>query len=295
MRDKLPFMFILLAAILWGTTGTTQALAPEDTHPVGLGAVRLAVGGGFLFLFVLLTRKLSLKNWPFKVTLISALSMACYQPLFFSAVSMTGVAIGTVIAIGSAPILSGFIEWRFLKKNPTRKWWGATGISILGCLLLFMKAGSVQVDVVGVVLALGAGLSFAVYTIVSKELVQQYSPISVVAVVFTLSAIMLSPFLFIIDLTSFLSVRGVIVSLHLGLLATGLAYVLFSKGLTAVPSSTAVTLSLAEPLTAALLAVVLVGERLSIVSWFGIALLFMGIMLLTSGSKVKTGREVKTI
>jgi DME family drug/metabolite transporter len=294
MKGKLPFLFILLAAVLWGTTGTSQALAPENTHPVGLGAVRLAVGGGSLLLFVLLTRRLSLKNWPIKVTLISAISMACYQPLFFSAVSMTGVAIGTVIAIGSAPILAGFIEWSFLKKNPTKKWWGATGISILGCLLLFMKKGSVQVDVIGVILALGAGLSFAVYTIVSKELVQQYSPISVVAVVFSLSALMLSPFLFIIDTSSLLSYRGVVVSLHLGLLATGVAYVLFSKGLTAVPSSTAVTLSLAEPLTAALLAVVLVGERLSVVSWFGIGLLFMGILLLTSGSKVPSIRKVKT-
>jgi DME family drug/metabolite transporter len=294
MKGKFPFVFILLAAVLWGTTGTSQALAPENTHPVGLGAVRLAVGGGFLFLFVLLTKRLSLKNWPLKVTVISAISMACYQPLFFSAVSMTGVAIGTVIAIGSAPILSGFIEWRFLKKSPTRKWWGATSISILGCLLLFMNSGSVQLDLFGVILALGAGLAFATYTIVSKTLVQQYSPISVVAVVFSLSAVLLSPFLFIIDLTSFLSTRGVVVSLHLGLLATGLAYVLFSKGLTALPSSTAVTLSLAEPLTAALLAVVLVGERLSVISWFGIGLLFMGILLLTSGSKVRIGRKIKT-
>ncbi|MDA6365996.1 EamA family transporter, partial [Escherichia coli] len=67
------------------------------------------------------------------------------------------------------------------------------------------------------------------------------------------------------------------VSLHLGILATGIAYFLFSKGLVHVSSSTAVTLALAEPLTAALLGVFLLGESLTAVSWLGIFLIMMGI------------------
>ena len=285
MKGNSSIIMILLAAMLWGTTGTTQALAPETAHPIAIGATRLAVGGIFLLGLVLAAGKLNFKNWPIKTTVLASLSMALYQPLFFSAVLMTGVAIGTVVTIGSAPIFSGFIEWVFLRKRPTIIWWVSTVLSILGCLLLLMNQESVYINPVGIVLALGAGLSFASYTLVSRELLEAYSPLSVVAVVFTLSALLLSPLLFVFDMSWIASVRGAGISLHLGIVATGIAYFLFAKGLSRVSSSTAVTLSLAEPLTAALLGVFVVGERLSTVSWFGISLLLLGIGLLIWSSK----------
>lgn len=274
-----PFL-VLLAAILWGTTGTTQALAPENAHPIAIGAMRLAVGGLFLTLIIVLIGKFNFKNWPIKTTIWAALSMALYQPLFFSAVSITGVAIGTVIAIGSAPILSGLIEWLYLKVRPPKVWWYSTFLSILGCLMLFGLRDTGNVDPIGILMALGAGLSFAIYTLISRKMVGNHSSLSVVAVVFTLSAILLSPLLFMFDMSWVASVRGVSVSLQLGIMATGVAYLLFAKGLTQISSSTAVTLALAEPLTAALLGVLIVGEELSSTSWGGIFLLLLGISLL---------------
>ena len=226
-----------------------------------------------------------MKHWPIKAILLASLSMAFYQPLFFSAVNITGVAIGTVIAIGSAPIFSGVIEWMVLKKSPSKVWWYSTFLSILGCLMLFINKEAINVDPFGILMALGAGLSFANYTFVSKKLVKNYSSLSIVAVVFTLSAIFLSPFLFMYDMSWIFGVRGVAVSLHLGIITTGIAYFLFAKGLIHVPSSTAVTLSLAEPLTAALLGVFLVGEHLDLTSWMGIFLLIVGIVLLILSSK----------
>ncbi|WP_409252388.1 EamA family transporter [Bacillus sp. SCS-153A] len=285
MTAKLSPFLIVLAAMLWGTTGTAQAFAPETAHPVAVGAARLAVGGLFLVAIVLTTGNFSFENWPVKSTILASLSMALYQPLFFSAVSLTGVAIGTVIAIGSAPVLSGFMEWIFLRKRPVAVWWYSTLLSISGCFLLFLNKDSVTADPVGILLALGAGLSFAGYTIVSRDLVERHSSLSVAAVVFTLSAICLSPFLFVFDMNWIATLNGMGVSLHLGIMATGIAYFLFVKGLLHVPSSTAVTLALAEPLTAALLGVFLVGEYLSSSSWVGIGLLMLGIGLLIWSSK----------
>ena len=129
MKGKLPPFLVLLAAILWGTTGTTQALAPETAHPVAIGATRLAVGGLFLLLIVLVIGKFNFKGWSIKTTLMASLCMALYQPLFFSAVSITGVAVGTVVAIGSAPIFSGLTEWIYLKIRPSKIWWYSTFLS----------------------------------------------------------------------------------------------------------------------------------------------------------------------
>lgn len=280
MNEKFSPFLILLAAILWGTTGTTQALAPETAHPIAIGATRLAVGGIFLLLIIIILGQLNIKNWPIRSTLLASLSMAFYQPLFFSAVTITGVAIGTVVAIGSAPILAGAIEWVFKKKRPSKIWWCSTFTSIVGCLMLFINKDSLYVNPLGIVMAIGAGLTFAVFALVSRNLLEKHSSLEVVAVVFTLSGVCLSPFLFVYDMSWIASFRGVGVSLHLGIIATGIAYFLFAKGLNYVSSSTAVTLSLAEPLTAALLGVFLLGEYLHVTSWIGIFLLILGIGML---------------
>jgi drug/metabolite transporter, DME family len=281
MGNKSSAWMILVAAMLWGTTGTAQTFAPEGAHPVAIGAIRLAIGGFSLLLVLLLSGQFRRSNWPLKKTGIAALCMACFQPLFFSGVHLTGVAIGTVVGIGSAPVLSGFIEWMFFQKRPSNRWWLATVLSVLGCVLLFSHQGAVRVDPSGVGLAMGAGLSFAIYSSVNKRLLNQHSPLSVVAVVFMLSAVLLSPLLFVYDMSWIFEKQGLFVSLHLGIMATSVAYILFAKGLQSVPSSTAVTLSLAEPLTASLLGVFVVGERLSGLSWFGIVLLLLGLSWLT--------------
>ncbi|WP_417898029.1 EamA family transporter [Bacillus haimaensis] len=280
MKPSWGALWILLAAFLWGTTGTAQTFAPETAHPIAIGAARLAVGGISLLLIVLLFGKWNMKNWPIKETLVASISMAIFQPLFFSAVTITGVAIGTVITIGSAPILSGILEWLFLKKSPSKIWRYSTGLSIIGCLLLSLNKGSVHVDPYGILMALGAGLAFAFYALVSRKLIENHSSLSVVAVVFTLSAICLSPFLFIYDMSWMMEFSGVVVTLHLGIVTTGIAYLLFAKGLATVPSSTAVTLSLGEPLTAAIFGVFILKEKLDFTSWIGISLLMLGIALL---------------
>ena len=81
---------------------------------------------------------------------------------------------------------------------------------------------------------------------------------------------MLLPFLFFIRNRRTYDGRGVSVVVYLGIVTTSVAYILFSAGLKRIPSSSAVTLSLAEPLTAALLSVIVVGERLNGTSWIGI-------------------------
>ena len=41
-------LFVLLGAMLWGTTGTSQALAPAGATPLAVGALRVAIGGAAL-------------------------------------------------------------------------------------------------------------------------------------------------------------------------------------------------------------------------------------------------------
>jgi DME family drug/metabolite transporter len=105
------------------------------------------------------------------------------------------------------------------------------------------------------------------------------------AVVFCLGAVLLAPLLFVADLSWLAQPRGLAVALHLGLVATAAAYALFARGLMAIPVAAAVTLSLAEPLTAGTLGVVLLGEQLTTSAVLGIGLIFGGLVLLSLGGR----------
>ena len=288
MSQRISYLVVLVGAILWGTTGTAQTFMPQTIHPLAVGASRLAIGGFSLLVILLIMRKIDFRNWPWKSTLYAAISMAIFQYLFFSSVRLTGVAIGTVVTIGSAPVFSGIIEWLLAKRRPTRVWIMATALAIIGCALLFLNRDGIVVNPVGIAMSLGAGLLFAFYTLVNKDVLDKVDPVPAVAVIFSMSAIMLMPFLFLFETEGLMTGRGISVVLYLGIVTTSVAYILFSAGLKRIPSSSAVTLSLAEPLTAAILSVIVVGERLTGTSWMGIAMLLGGILVLTlSGRKVK--------
>jgi DME family drug/metabolite transporter len=156
---------------------------------------------------------------------------------------------------------------------------------VLGCALLASASGELQVEALGIALALGAGACYALYTVASKGLLETHPPDAVMAVIFCLGALLLAPILFIGDLSWLAQPRGLATALHLGLVATALAYVLFARGLRSLPTATAVTLSLAEPLTAGLLGVLLLGERLSAGAWLGAGLILAGLALLSFHSK----------
>lgn len=281
-QDKAGSLLVLAAAVLWGTTGTAQALAPEGAHPVSVGALRLVLGGLALLLFALARGiRLQLHTWPRSPVIITGVAIAAYQLCFFGGVSRTGVAVGTVVGIGSAPIMAGVLAWWLNRERPGLRWLAATALAVIGCTLLLVPGHDMHIDLLGVVLALGAGLSYALYALFSKQLLAYYPPDAVMAVVFCLGALLLMPLLFLVDLRWLGEPAGLLVVLHLGLVATALAYVLFARGLMTVLTATAVTLSLAEPLTAGLLGVLVVGEQLTLLALVGILLLFGGLALLS--------------
>jgi drug/metabolite transporter, DME family len=276
------YIFIILAAILWGTTGTSQELAPDAASPLAIGTMRLFVGGTALFILAFSRGELRWhSDWLRTETIFAGLSAAFYQLTFFAGVSLTGVAVGTIITIGSAPIFTGILGYFFESEILQRRWWLATGLAILGGVLLaFAGDETMQVNPLGILLALSAGLSYGVFALSNKRLVTIFSPDAAMAVSFSLGALLLLPTLLFVNISWILSFEGGLVVLHLGLIATALAYMLFGRGLKTVAISTAGTLSLVEPLTAALLGVFLLGEQLNALGFIGVSSLFLGLLIL---------------
>ncbi|MFV1859907.1 MAG: DMT family transporter [Anaerolineales bacterium] len=273
--------YVLAAGALWGTTGTAQAFAPAGAQPYVIGALRLAIASAALIPYALTRRALpSAQRWPILPTGVAALSMAAYQPLFFGAVATTGVALGTIVAIGSAPILAGALAWFVRGERPSFRWWVATVLAILGTALLIVGESEGGATFEGVALALGAGAAYAVYVVASKGLLATHKPDAVIAVVFGLSALILLPVLIFAELDWVFTTGGAITVVYLGLVATAVAYVLFVRGLNLLPVGSTVTLSLAEPLTAAALGAIVLGERLGSAAVLGALLLLAGLAII---------------
>lgn len=283
-----PYFFVLLAAILWGMTGTAQTFLDKGVSPIAVATIRSAIGGGVLLVVAVLLRKISFRTWSWKWTILAAASIALFQGLFFTSIRLTGVAIGTVVTIGSAPMFSGVLEWLFWKTRPSKIWGIATIMTITGCILLFINSGDRAIHLGGVGLAVCAGLSFAVYTNMSKQLMAQQEALPAVAMTFSICAVLLLPFSVSSGFSWLAEMQNLWTMIFMGVMCTSIAYLLFLSGLQKISSSSAVTLSLAEPLTAAMLGVLLVGEHLSSTSWVGVAMLLGGIVVLTL-----TGRKNK--
>ncbi len=284
-------IWIVLAATLWGTTGTSQALAPAAATPLAVGTMRLVIGGVSLLIVALLSGKLR-RNPAYRspAMLAAGVSAALYQLTFFAGVALTGVAVGTLVGIGSAPLFAGVLGALVKGESLGRRWFIATGLAILGCgVLVLGNDEGMQIDPLGILLSLGAGLSYAVFTLFSSRLVQRIPSDAAMAAAFCIGAVLMLPTLFFVETGWMVSTGGVIVLAHLGIVATGLSYVFYGRGVRTVPVSVVGTLTLSEPLTAAALGIVVLGENLTTSAVVGLLVLFGGLIVL-----VLPGRKPST-
>jgi len=305
----LSVLAVLAAAVLFGTTGTSQALGPEATTPLSVGVVRMVIGGTGLAVvaFALARRHARATHarprprFGVRPLLLMALTGAClavYQPLFFLGTERNGVAVSTVIALGSAPVLAGVLEWALTRRVPSATWMAATALATVGVVLLGAggSAGSGGADAAGIAGAVGAGAAFAVIANAQRRLLDAgWDAFTVVGAMGAGSALLCAAALPAVDVRWIADPRGLTMTLWLGLATISVAYVMFTWGLQGLTAATAATLTLAEPLTASLLGVIVLGEHLSPVATLGLAVLAAGLALLAVGARTARGRAASPV
>lgn len=273
---------VLFSGICFATTGTAQALGPDSAPSLGVAAVRLIVGAIALIGFSLVashkSENFSRIRTPPAQWWIAGGAMALYGATFFAAVRSTGVAIGTVVALGSAPIFTGIFGYVFHRVTPTRTWILSTAGSIVGISLIVVTGTSSKVETVGIILALLAGLGYAVFALASKEIMSSGERAELaMARVFLISAVLMSPVLLFVDNSWIFTIRGGAVALWLGVVTIAVAYVAYSTGLRSLHASEATTLTLIEPVVATLLGALILAERPSHLAWGGVVLVLFSL------------------
>jgi len=168
----------------------------------------------------------------------------------------------------------------------------ATAIAVIGVTTIAASGSSAHIHPLGVLLALGAGLSYALFAIFSKEILQSgISTEQAMARVFAIGAVPLLPILYFGNTHWLFTSKGIALALWLGLVPTAIAYLAYGAGLRHLHANEASTLTLAEPVTATILGTLVLHQYPTALVWSGVALVFLALVLLThqSARQLATG------
>jgi len=282
--------FIVLAALSWGTitvsTNAIYQLTPA-ANASSIGFWRMAFSTPVLA--VLAWGAVGRRLWQVTrrdlglIGLIG-LAMAAYQVCLFSAIPRLGVTVAVIVTICSAPVMVGVLAALFLGERLTAPVGLALALALAGAAglsgLTTPNAAARPGDPLGVALALGAGLSYALVTLCGRALAGRYHALQTVGLGFTASAVLLLPYALANGLVTAFPPAGWGLLVYLGVIPTALAYWLYVEGLKHTPATTSSIIALLEPLTASALAALFFGERLDLAGWSGAALLLTAMAVL---------------
>jgi len=287
-RARLTGIAVISAAsLLWGTTGTAATFAPT-VGPLAIGAAALGIGGLLQAVVAVpaLRAESTMLRTNGRTALVGMLAVAIYPLAFYSSMRYAGVAVGTVVSLASAPLASGLLE-RLVERRILSAWWtlaavlGVVGSVLLGVSRMNGLASSAGHAAVGIGLGLIAGATYATYSWTVRRLMSQgISRSASMGAVFGGGGTLLMPVLLVTGAPLLASTRAFLVAGYMALVPMFVGYLLFGLGLTRVPASTATTVTLLEPAVAAILAIIVVGERLSAVGWAGLAVIAGALVVL---------------
>ena len=289
---------VLAASVLWGTTGTAATFAPA-VGPLAIGAAAMGLGG--LLQALTAAPRIASERARLRanrgVLLTGAAAVAVFPLAFYTSMRLAGVAAGTVVSIGSAPLAAALIERTVDRQRLPARSVAAIVAGLAGIVLLCAAEGAqaqagpgtAAATVAGVCLGLVAGLTYALYSWAAHRLMRRgVGRRAAMGGIFGLGGLLLMPVLLGTGGPFTGSWVNLGVGAYMAVLPMFAGYTLFGWGLTRVPASTATTLSLLEPAVAAVLAVLVVGERLPVLGWAGIGLVFGCLAVFTAPARAGT-------
>lgn len=283
---------VALASVLWGTGGLAVQLIREQEpmSAVTISAWRMTIAAAVLLAVLLVVRGGGelvdlARSRPRQLLAVGA-GTAAYQGFYFVSVTQVGVAVSTVVSLGLAPVLLTVAESVRHRRAPPPGRLAVLGAALTG-LLLVSAAGHASstgpAPVAGVLLAVASGTTYALTTAAGGSISRTTSPLVLTSAMTLVGAAVLLPCLVLVAGPRVTGDPAALAWLvYLGALTMALAYVLLYSGLRVVAPSTAVTASLVEPVTAAVVAAIVLHEALGPVAVLGI--------LLVLGAVVGLGR-----
>ena len=292
--------YVTIAAVAWGTGGVVAAVLYRTSGlgPVAVSFWRTAIGAALLVAVHLWRRRptSATRRRPV-VALVTGAGLAVYQTAYYAAVAHSGVAFATLATLGAGPILIAVGARLTIGERLGRYGTAAVLAAPVGLLLISFGAsrGASGASVAGLVFSLVSATGYAVVTVLHRGL-GGVDPSRTTRTGFLVATVLLAPLAL---LEGVWPTRGTaVVTLgalgYLGAVSTALAYSLFFASLGAIRATTVSVVTLAEPLTAAVIAVLVLGERLTWQLAVGAMVLLGAVLLLARAESRPAPRTAET-
>ena len=274
----------VLSGLLWGTGGLIGTLFGQAAglSAMSVATYRLLAGGGLIVAFLTLTGK----RWPagraaWTRIAVNGLLSALFQSCYFAAMSLTSVSLATFVTIGGTPVIVAIVEQARGRRAPGRAGVITIAMALAGLGLLAGLPGggfSEAAVLASTGLALLSAAGFAAVTLIGASPVMGLDELTLNGFGFSLGGMALLPLAAVLGGLGFRpgpASAGLLAALGIG--PTAVAYTLYFRGLRKAPASTAALLSLIEPLAAAVLAALVLGNRLSATGIAGAVILLAAV------------------
>lgn len=274
---------IAIAATLWGSIGVVVALVftQMPSTPLMIGALRLLFAVPVMWVWHRLVSgmwriRMPRAHWYAIAT--AGVAFAGYQVTYFAAIPRIGVAMAVILNICSAPVFTLLLGWIFLAERTTPRQLVAMALAIVGVMVVVLgNSTSLPVWNIGIMYAVGAGLCYSSMAVASRHVAPHYAPVTVLTAVFGVSAVGLTASVVVCGIPLTLPTSAWYGVVYLALIPTVLSYVLYVRGLQHASATTATTLTLLEPLTSTICAVLFLGEQMAALAWLGTLIVIGGL------------------
>ena len=269
---------VALGVSLIGTIGTAAALGPDSLSAYATGAWRGVIGAlGLVAVSTLRGQAFWRYRLPVRWVVLGGLGVAASQLAFFEAMARTGVAVGTLVAIGVGPLMAGVIDWLAYRQRPDRRWLAGVAVALAGVALLSGGAEDVVWSGVGFAVLAGSGIPCQGFA--AQQLMRDRPLVTSMATVLSAGSIVLLPTALRSWDSVVASVESASTVLYLGLVTVTLAHSLWGAGLKRLSLSVAVVVGLLEPAVAATLAMTVLSEPATVGLIVGICGVIAGVAI----------------
>lgn len=289
---KLGFMCIVIAGLLWGTSGIfVHYLSPYGLSPLQLSAVRGTVSAVVIGIYLLLSDrslfKVSLKDIPLLIG--AGLGMYLAAASYYFSMQLTSIST-SVVLMYTAPVFVMCYSVIFMGEKLTKAKLISLIAMILGCALVSGVIGGLKYDALGIILGLISGIGYAAYLVITKiEMIRKINPMSATFYTYVFMMVFATIFAFpqkqIIDVAVNNSIYVILLMIGLGVMTACLPYCLCAIGLKHLPAGTASSLSVVEPLAATLYSIILFKEPMGVDNIIGFLLIIGAVIMIGSTEK----------
>lgn len=284
-------IFMLTAVVLWSINFPLIKIALQEFAPLAFNGIRLTFASLVLLFFLHLRgEKLAVsKSMFWKLTGLGLCGNTAYQMVFIHGIHHT-TASNTAIIIALAPVIIALISAALRQESIHPAAWGGILISFIGFYLVISGQGGhfrlTWSHLRGDLLIFSGNLFWAVFTVLSKPLLKETSPLKLTTWTMMLGTVFYLPFCVrdILRLPSApISTGAWAVLIYSGFFALAVCYVIWYTSVRRVGNSKTAIYDNLVPVFTVICAALFLGEKITVVQGLGAVVIFFGVYLARSG------------